>query len=134
MKQIRLILSLAFAFLVLFSSSSFTVGFHRCGGHILNIALFSKAEGCDMEQRIPPCHRLMSKPCCEDETIFHEGDDFKVSSTDITFSSPASDIDVPTVLLAEVVPSVLVSHLPYYNYYPPLRSDDLTVSYQVFLI
>ena len=135
MKQLSSILSIAFAFLVLFSSSSFKVGIHLCGGQIQNVALFTKAEGCEMEKRIPPCHKHASEPCCEDETIVHKGDDFKVSLTDITFSvSPALDIILPAVLISEVIPSAPVSRLHFYNYYPPLRSGDLTVSYQVFLI
>ncbi|MBA4054415.1 MAG: hypothetical protein C0490_06875 [Marivirga sp.] len=135
MKQYRSILSVAFAFLVLFSSSSFMVGVHFCSGQIQNIALFTKADDCEMEKRMPPCHKKLVKPCCEDETIVHKGEDFKVSVANLTISAvPVIDMDLPPVLISEVIPSSPVSHITFYNYDPPLRAADLTVSYQVFLI
>lgn len=134
MKQYRSILSPLFAFLVLFSSSSFMVGVHLCGGHIQNIALFTRADGCEMK-RIPPCHKHESKPCCEDETIIHEAENFKVSTTEITISPLSSlDLELPRVLISEVVPSAPVSRVRFCNYDPPVRAADFTVSYQVFLI
>jgi hypothetical protein len=42
------------AFLVLISSSSFMVGIHRCAGEIQNMALLSKAEGCEIEKNLHP--------------------------------------------------------------------------------
>jgi hypothetical protein len=135
MKQHRSILSATFAFLVLFSSSSFMVGVHLCSGQIQNIALFTKADGCEMEKRMPPCHKHETKPCCEDETIVHEGQDFKVSVTDITIAAiPAMDMQLPPVLISEVIPSAPISRITHYNYDPPFRPADLTVSFQVFLI
>lgn len=134
MKKYRSILSVAFAFLVLISSSSFMVGVHFCSGQIQNIALFTKAEDCEME-KIPPCHKHLVKPCCEDETIVHNGEDFKVSPTDVTISLvPVTDMELPSVLISEVIPSAPASRITFYNYDPPLRSADLTVSYQTFLI
>jgi hypothetical protein len=136
MKQYRSILSATFALLVLFSGSSFVVGVHLCGGDIQNVALFTKAEGCVMEKkRTPPCHKPASKPCCEDETIIHEGDDFKASSADITISgAPSLDMELPPVIVSEIIPSSPVSRIRFYDYNPPSRSGDLTVSLQVFLI
>jgi hypothetical protein len=135
MTRHRSILALTFALLVLFSSSSFVVGVHLCGGHIQNAALFTKAEGCEMEKKLPPCHKQLSKPCCEDETIIHEGEDFKVSNTDITLSgTPSLDIELPSVIISEIIPSSPISRIRYYDYDPPSRGSDLTVSLQVFLI
>ena len=124
------------AFLVLVSSSSFMVGIHWCAGEIQNMALLSKAEGCEMEKNLPPCHKhIASEPCCEDEAILHEGEGFKASVSDIAISmSPALDLELPHVILSEVIPSVSFLHPDYYNYDPPLRSYDLTVSHRVFLI
>lgn len=135
MKQFRSILSVAFAVLVLFSSSSFMVGVHLCGGHVQDVALFTKSEGCAMEKKMPPCHKHESKPCCEDETILHQGEDFQASVTNISLAPiPAMDMELPSVLISEVIPSAPVARIQYYNYDPPLRDNDLTVSLQVFLI
>jgi len=135
MKQYRSILISALAILVLFSSSSFMVGMHVCSGHIQSIALFTKAEGCEMEKKIPPCHKHESKPCCEDETIVHNAQDFKGNVTQVTISAPAVlDTVQPRVLIAEVIPPSVCTIRHYVNYDPPIRPTDVTVDFQVFLI
>src|SRR5688572_992814 len=106
MKQYRSILSATFAFLVLFSSSNIMVGLHLCSGEIQNIAFFSKAESCEMEKKMPPCHRHESKPCCEDETIIHNSEDFNAPFTDISIApAVALDVELPLVLISEVIPA-----------------------------
>lgn len=135
MKQYRSILSSAFAILVLFSSSSFMVGIHLCGGHVQNIALFTKADGCAMEKRIPPCHKHESKPCCEDETIVHDAQDFKSNVSQINITAPpVLDVIVPATFIAEVIPSLTISFNQHADYDPPIRSIDVTIDFQVFLI
>nr|HEV7233077.1 hypothetical protein [Sphingorhabdus sp.] len=127
--------SVTFAFLVLFSSSSFMVGVHLCGGHVQNVALFTQADACEMEKQMPPCHKHQSKPCCEDESIVHQGDSFKVSLTDVSIApAHAAEIALPSVQVSEVIPTAPFSRTRYHHYDPPLRTDDLTVSLQVFLI
>ncbi len=135
MKQYRPILSIVLAMLVLLSSSSFIVGLHRCRGEIKSIALFSKAEACDMEKQIPPCHKPSSTPCCEDEALLHSGEEFQASIADLSLS-PVLEFDIitPHVLIAEIIPVAPDSPAHFYNYDPPLRATDLTVSLQVFLI
>jgi hypothetical protein len=135
MNRFRSILSAAFAFLVLFSSSNFMIGIHLCGGEIQNIALFGKADGCEKEKKLPPCHRHESIPCCQDETIVHDAGAFKGEVTQINIASlPVPDIAQPPVLLAEIVSLATIASKHYYNYDPPLRSSDLTVTFQSFLI
>jgi hypothetical protein len=135
MKFLKTISVFTMAFLVLVSSSSFLVGIHWCGGEIQSMALLSQAEGCEMEKNLPPCHKYASDPCCDDETILHEGQGFKAFVSDINISlSPTVDLELPQIILSEVIPSVPFLQPDYYNYDPPLRSDDLTVSHHVFLI
>lgn len=135
MKLFRTISVLALAFLVLVSSSSFMVGMHFCAGEVQHVALFEKAAGCEMEQSQPPCHRHLKAPCCEDETVVHKGEGFKISITDVSILPVAGlDIELPTVVLSEIIPAAPIARTQYYNYDPPLRSYDLTVSHRVFLI
>ena len=135
MKVIRSISAILLAVLVLVSSTSFVVGFHICMGEVQNVALFTKADGCEMEKSLPPCHRHQKAPCCADETFFHEGDDFKASIEQIQTVAPAPvDIEQPLLLISEIIPGAPIAHIQYYNYDPPLRSFDLTVQHQVFLI
>jgi hypothetical protein len=63
------------------------VGMHVCSGKIENIALFSKAEGCEKERNLPPCHRHEKAPCCDDEAIVHEGEDFNASYSEVSVPS-----------------------------------------------
>lgn len=135
MKALRSISAVILATLVLLSSTSFMVGMHLCQGEIQNVALFSKADGCEMEQRLPPCHRHTNAPCCDDETLINEADDFKASVTHYQPATPTSlDAEQPLVLIAEIIPAAGVPHFKYYKYDPPLRSHDLTVAHRVFLI
>jgi hypothetical protein len=125
----------ALAFLVLLSSSNFTVGIHLCAGKIQDLALFSAAEKCAMEQKLPPCHKHLPAPCCDDETIVHEGDGFEASFADTcTAAAPALDLDAPVVVIAEIIPDAPFSKISYGCYDPPLRSYDLTVTHRTFLI
>lgn len=136
MKLCRSILAVVFAVLVLFSSSSFIVGIHLCSGHVQDIALFTHAEDCGMEKHaMPPCHPVGAKPCCENEAIVHDGDDFKASVKGVMLPLVSvTDMELPHVLLAELIPSIQLTPSEFYNYDPPLRKTDLTVSLQVFII
>lgn len=135
MKLFRTISAILLAFLVLVSSTSFMVGLHICMGEVENIALLTKADGCEKEKSLPACHRNMMAPCCADEVFFHEGDDFKASAEQPCIVAPVPiDIEQPLVLIAEIIPSAPEARIQYYNYDPPLRSCDRTVEHQVFLI
>jgi hypothetical protein len=135
MKAIRSISAVLLAMLVLVSSTSFMVGMHICMGEVQNIALFGKADSCQKERALPACHKHMKPACCTDETVFHEGTDFKGSSAHIHIEAPApANIEQPLILISEVIPASSIARIQYYNYDPPLRSFDLTVEHQVFLI
>jgi hypothetical protein len=135
MKVFRAISSLMFAFLVLVSSTSFMVGVHYCGGKVQDIALFTKAEPCAMEQSMPPCHKHMKSHCCEDKVVMHEGEGFKASAFHLQLvQATPVDIEQPLILISEIIPSTPVEHTSNYNYDPPLRSADRIIELQVFLI
>lgn len=135
MKFLKTISVLAMAFLVLLSSSSFMVGIHFCAGEVQHMALFSQAEKCAMENSLPPCHKHLTAPCCDDETIVHEGEGFKASISKIEISLPlVLEAELSQVILSEIIPSVSVVGTRYHNYDPPLRSYDITVAHRVFLI
>lgn len=135
MKRFRPILSVTLAIMVLFSSSSFMVGIHLCKGRIQDVALFNKADGCAMEKKMPPCHGHESKPCCEDESIIHQGEDFQASLSDISVSPmPALNIELAPILISEVIPLTIVARTHFHNYDPPFQAADRIVSFQVFLI
>lgn len=135
MKTARTISSILLALLVLVSSTSFMVGMHVCMGHVQDIAVFTKADACEKEASLPPCHRQQTAPCCEDETLVHERQDVKASTLKAQLNAPvAVDIDRAMVMISEIVPAAPAAQVRYHNYDPPLRSCDLTVEHRVFLI
>jgi hypothetical protein len=135
MKLFRIISIVAFCLLVVFSSSSFMIGIHICSGSVQDVALFTKAQSCANEKKMPPCHKKESKPCCEDKSVIHEGQDIKSDVSKLQLAPvPVIDIDQPLVLIAEVIPSSSLARTEYHNYDPPLRWTDITVEHQVFLI
>jgi len=135
MTKIRPILSVALAGLVLISSTSFMVGMHFCMGQIQNVALFGKADGCEKEKKLPPCHRHETLPCCDDEILTHDGQDVNATFAKLEIA-PLQFIliELPPVLISEVIPSAPFSQTKFYNYDPPLRASDRIVKLQSFLI
>jgi hypothetical protein len=135
MHSLKGISILAMVFLVLLSSSNFMIGIHFCSDEIQNISFLTKAEACEMERELPPCHRHMTAPCCEDETIVHKGEELKNPVSALHIPAPlAMDLTNLHVILAEVVPAEPFAHASFCLYDPPLRWDDITIANQVFLI
>ena len=67
------------AFVVLFSTLSFTVNMHYCGGTLVETAIFNKAKGCGMEMQKPSSNdngcSITKKNCCNDEQLIVDGQD-----------------------------------------------------------
>ena len=78
MKQVfHKIMSFTMAFVVLFSTMSFTVNMHYCGGTLVETAIFQKAKGCGMEMQKPSTEgcAITKKNCCDDKQLIVEGQD-----------------------------------------------------------
>ncbi|MEJ1241713.1 hypothetical protein WBG78_26450 [Chryseolinea sp. T2] len=127
MKRLRPIVTLMLAVLVLISGTSFIVGVHRCGGHVASVALFSKAEPCGMEMQMPPCHKPV-KPCCSDESVVHDGDDFKPASVNIHVApSPLIAELASPVVISILVPELPAIQFPHIDSSPPTAAPDINL-------
>jgi len=76
------------AFVVLFSTMSFTVDMHYCGGTLVETAVFHKAKGCGMEMESPSTKDCSStkKNCCSNEQLVLDGqDELQLSIDKISF-------------------------------------------------
>lgn len=64
-------------FVVLFSTMSFTVNMHYCGGTLVETAIFKKVKGCGMEMEKPSAEgcSITKKGCCDDKQLTIEGQD-----------------------------------------------------------
>lgn len=65
------------AFVVLFSTMSFTVDMHYCGGTLMDTAIFHKIETCGMDMEKPASEScsITKKDCCNDEQVVLDGQD-----------------------------------------------------------
>ncbi len=75
-------ISLMMAFVVLFSTMSFTISMHYCGDSLVDTAIFSKLKTCGMESEMKAENTLQSsdcsiakKGCCTDEQQTVTGQD-----------------------------------------------------------
>ncbi|WNH10471.1 HYC_CC_PP family protein [Thalassobellus suaedae] len=71
------IMSFTMAFVVLFSTMSFTLSMHYCGNTLVETAMFHKAAGCGMEMESPSAEgcAITKKNCCNDEQLVVCGQD-----------------------------------------------------------
>jgi hypothetical protein len=63
---------------VLFSTMSFTIDMHYCGGTLVETAIFHKAKGCGMEMEDSAANSdcsAIKKGCCSEEQIAIQGQD-----------------------------------------------------------
>ena len=60
------------AFVVLFSTMSFTIDKHYCGDTLVDVAIFNKAKTCGMEIQQTDSNSgcsVMKKGCCSEEQL-----------------------------------------------------------------
>ncbi|WP_232625255.1 HYC_CC_PP family protein [Pareuzebyella sediminis] len=77
------------AFLLLASTTSWTVGKHYCMGHLVDISFFAHADDCGMDKVVPENDSVTVESedsCCSDEIISVAGQDNLKNSFD-QFSS-----------------------------------------------
>ena len=83
------IMAMVMAFVVLFSTMSFTINMHYCGDTLVDTSIFHKAKTCGMEMQKAiensECSSI-KKDCCKEEQIVVEGqDELKISFDKLTF-------------------------------------------------
>ncbi len=137
MKVLRSIVSLVLAALVLVASSSFTVNMHLCGGSVQSVSLIEKAEPCAMEKLALQCKaktNIKKSPCCEDEELTFEGNDF--NATQIAKAEIQNNFWIAIAFTPLQFSSPLNSsqHSSFSIYKPPLLQRNIPVLIQSFLI
>lgn len=138
MKQLfRNIASILMAFVVLFSTMSFTYSEHYCGDFLVDTALFSKAESCGMEiEKTSPNKDCSIKKdnCCEDIVKQIEGQsNLKIDFSKLTFEQQKIVVSY-TYSYLNSFESVDTKINAFEDYSPPLVDKDISVLYQVFRI
>jgi len=127
------------AFIVLFSTMSFSVDMHYCGDHLVDFSLFDKVDTCVMKaektKSSSECAVMeMEMDCCSDVEIIIEGqDDVKVTFDQFTFEQQ--------VFITSFVYSYInlfegfdKNVIPFKDYSPPPLIRDIHILDQTFLI
>ncbi len=131
------------AFQILLSSLSFNMGFHYCGGKMVNASLFGKAAGCEHAQRqgTKPCplHKtpgngISQKGCCQDATIFVQGQGHPTNSLDASLELKPHPVFAAAFVAAFIQPLFSqAAFVPKFQFYsPPLIERDMPVLLQSF--
>jgi len=150
-KSINKILSLLMAFLVLVSSTGFSIDIHLCQGKIKNFSLLGEAKSCHSQVEKSICkHKKSSccsslsnqnklgtckQDCCSNKTINVESNDNakKIQTAEI---SPVQIKFITTFVQVFLLDKIDLkkANIPHLKYIPPLLSKDIPVLIQSFLL
>jgi hypothetical protein len=137
MKQVsHKILATVMAFVVLFSTMSFTVDMHFCGDTLVATSMFQKATGCGMEMEKPVAEgcAIVKSNCCKDKQMIIDGqDEMQLSTATISFEQQVfiTSFIYTYVHLFEGVNTAVTS---YQAYQEPLVSRQLYKLAETYLI
>lgn len=123
------------ALLVLFSTMSFTVDMHYCGGHLVDKAIFSEVKKCGMEMEFKTAENTVQKPsCCKDISITVEGqEELKISfeKHELQTLQFALLFSYSYISLFEPLAE---KHIPFEQYSPPRLTLDRYILNETYLI
>ncbi len=131
------ITSVSLAFIVLFSTMSFTINEHYCGGDLVDTSWFVKADTCmmeGMEMSSSSESIMISDTCCNDViTIIDGQDEVKQNNSQISFQQQVfvTALVFTYSALFSVVENEEVNHN---IYIPPKLVKDIQVLDETFLI
>jgi hypothetical protein len=127
MKQIVIkITSFLLAFLVLFSTFSFTVEKHYCGDQLIDVSFTGQAEGCAMN--LDAVASTKKKNCCKDEIHQIDGQDLlQFNKTEKISFNKQQLITVFLVFNADL----FIKNESENNYNKEFSSPDIRLEYQI---
>jgi hypothetical protein len=122
--------SIILAFLVLLSTVSFALAKHYCGTTLIDVAVFSKAETCDMEMT-----SIVKKHCCKDEIVVIKGQD-KLKLSKFEELPTYHQVFITTYIFSILnrFESIDKNIIPHKDYSPPNLVTNIQVLDQVFII
>ncbi|WP_037316829.1 hypothetical protein [Salegentibacter sp. Hel_I_6] len=122
-------ISVAMAFLVLFSTFSFTVDKHFCGSFLVDKAIFSEAKTCGMQMETST-----EDSCCTNEKVAVEGQDELKHQFDSLDLNQQVFLAGFTYSYIYIFKDLSKESFPFKDYSPPLLVKDIQLTDQVFLI
>ncbi|MDP2088782.1 MAG: hypothetical protein Q8J84_05220 [Flavobacteriaceae bacterium] len=141
MKQVSVkILALFLSLIVVFSTVSFAVEKHECGGKITDVAVFGESEKCSPMMEMDDCETNSQKSlsfnkhtCCKDLSQIIQ------SSIVVEKSTKTVEIQVvefvkPFEISIKLFEGLSENIIPFKNYFPPKLVPNISILYQTFLI
>jgi len=123
--------------LLLFSSVSFTLEKHFCGGQIYSESLLGKAEKCGMEAECCMAENditsFSKKSCCKDEIHLLNGSIFEKESP-IKLFNKQKDLSLFVLIYAAFFSQKENRSTHFKNYFPPPNTHNFNILYQIFRI
>ena len=127
--------SVGLAMIVSFSTMSFTIEKHFCGDRLVDVALFSKLNKCNMNSSSVELDNLVEKACCKDEvnTVIGQNELLIHSFDDVNADVQIELFNVtqPNYVNTELKFS---SQIGFDNYLPPNLIINRLIINQSFLI
>ena len=139
MKQfLKKSISICLVFVVLFSTMSFTIDMHYCGGTMVDFSFFNNVETCEMEKEevTANCQNstLSEKSCCSEEQFVQQGqDNLKETFSHITFEHQAF-VAALIHSYIHLFEETITHEVSLVQYLAPFVTRDVQVLHQTFLI
>lgn len=137
-KSFHKIISVLMAFVVMFTTMSFTVDMHYCGESLVDFSLFTKAENCRMEKHQPVenCEdpSMMEKSCCSDQQIVKESsDDLKTAFHQLNLEQH-NFVAIFFYSYINLFEGLDQNIVPFKHYSPPFIERDIQKLHENYLI
>ena len=135
--------SILLAVLVLFTSTSFRLDAHLCGGTVQSWSLFGEAAGCGMEmdRALEGCANhagavIAAKPCCADHALRFIGQELNTSVSAPLAAAVAHQPVVVLPLTDHLGPVLAAAHVAVLLHFrpPPLSGREVLARVQSLLI
>lgn len=132
------ILAIIIAFVILFSTLSFTVEKHVCMGEITDVSYFTVAETCgmtveDCDIENPSETKIQQEKCCNNIQELIEGNQTEQQAIDSFELSQVQFVLAYTYSYLGLFDEYKGA-IPFNDYNPPLVNKNIQVLYQTFLI
>lgn len=141
MRQISVkILSSILSLILVFSTVSFAVERHECGGKITDIAVFGDVERCSPKMEMKDCDTALPNTlsfnkhtCCKDLSQIVQSSIVVEKST---IKMAIEPILLPTIIIIPIslFEGLKENIIPFRDYTPPLIVSDISILQQTFLI
>ena len=135
-KFLKHIGAFALAFLMLFSTFSFTINEHFCGGENVSFAIGIAAETCGMEMEAINYDQttVQKTPCCSDISTLIQGQDELSSKQNTVTTTTQTFITAFVYSYIYMLPKEDTEKAIYKPYTPPPLVKDIQVLDETYLI